>query len=354
MQIDDPNLTPRERFELLFGERTESRKMANSDSMLWVNLCETYKSRIESKRVSPTYFANLSSVLRRFTESRNLWNSRLRDISQRDLDAFILDRSADAVSSVTVNNDIRVLNSIFAYAGPRLNVRGHRDNLGIWAVPPYASCLDEPEPIPVSIGQEQIDKFVEATSHATSPRPSVCEPRTFWLAVIVLDSITALRREALLLVPRPDDATLIEKKEIVIPVGIMKNKRAERIPLGTRQDVIDLIASLPSVPGEPILPWKKPCGERLSLSHFNRVMKTFQIAAGIDPKDVLKTKHLRSTAATEILTEQFSTNTARKRLGHKSEGVINRHYAARVVTDADRAASDHLASRIMDVIQRHN
>lgn len=357
--FDDERLTPRQRFELLFGERTESPAMANQ-GILWITLLESFKARLEANRVSKLYFENVSRTLKRFTEARNLWNARLEDVTQHDLAEYIRLRScasfargnsdAAALSAATINNEIQILNAVFAYAGPRLPIKGHRDNLGLIEAPPYMRAIDEPDPLPVSVTDAQLAAFVQATRFATSPRRSVCDPERFWLAVLVLDSITALRRGALLSVPRPDRETLVEKRQLPIPANLMKNRRAEVIPLGTRDDVVELLASLPSRVGEPLLPWRTPSGQPLSLSHFNATMKRFQIAAGIPREFALKTKHLRSTAATEILAEQFSTDTARKRLGHKSENVIRKHYQARIVTAADRSASDHLASRVMHLV----
>lgn len=366
MELDVDRCSPKERFERLFSDWTEPKDMPNDSgsTMLWVTLRESFLSRMRAKRVSETYYANVVKVLDRFTRTRNLWDARVDSIKQLDLQEYVTARSENTwsppksktgpspLSNVTINNEIQILNSIFKYAGPRMNVRGHRDNLAVIEFPPHFEVLDTNDPMPICVSESQLGSFIDASSEATSPRKSVCEPKLFWTCVLVLDSITALRRGALLSVPRPSDDYLVGRRQIPIPAELMKNRRAEVIPLGRRDDVLELLMSLPSKVGEPFLPWRRPDGTRLSLSHFNASMKKFQVKAGIS--ETLRTKHLRSTAATEILNEQFSTDTARKRLGHKSEDVIRKHYQARMVTAADVQASDFLASRVMDLIGKKN
>ena len=358
------NLDPKARFEILFGERTESSNVKPTEKMLWVNLCELYKNRLEVKRVAPGYLQNVGRVLRRFTEFCNLWNARIDQIESMHLQNYVSERSLNTwapprtgvtpkqLSPVTINNEIAILNSIFSYAGPRMPIKGHRDNLHLLEFPPYYGRLDEPEPCPVSVSEKQLAAFIDSIKFASSPRPSVCDPQLFWLAALVLDSITALRRAALLSVVRPDPETLCVYRRVEIPAKDMKNKRAEIITLGTRDDVVELLSSLPSRVGEPLLPWRRPDGRPLSLNHFNRVMKHFQRQAGIEDGCALRTKHLRSTAATEILESELSPNTARKRLGHKSERVILNNYAARRISPSDQAASDLLADRVMSIVGR--
>lgn len=354
-------LTPRQRFDALFGERTESQVSKPRPPMLWVSLAHYYIDQLETKRASETYVANVSRVIDRFTKYCNLYDTAANEVAQADLQRYVRTRSDDQyalnsksparpIGIVTINNEIAILNSIFKLAGPKLNVRGHRENLGLMEHPPYFAPLDEPDPCPVDVTREQLAEFIQATKNATSPRRSVCDPQHFWLAVLVLDSITAVRREALLSIPRPDHKTLNEKRRIVLPAELAKNKTGQVISLGTRDDVVSLLSSLPSRPGEPLLPWKSPSGKRLSLSHFNSAMKRFQVKAGINQATLLKTKHLRSTAASQILDAQFNTDTARKRLGHKSDDVIVKHYLTRRVMPSDENASDHLADFVMSMI----
>ena len=327
--------------------------------MPWPTLVESFLMRLSVNLASKTWQDNVRTVLRRFTEYQGLWRKTVEQVTQLDLQQYVARRSKDSwspptakksktlISVRTINNEIAILNSVFQYAGPRANCRGHRDNLAVVSQPLFFKPLKTQELNPIAVTSEKLASFIAAIPLAKSPRPSVCDPIHFWKAVLVLDSITALRRGALLGIPRPDHETLCIKRVIILPAELSKNSRAEIIPLGSRDDVIGLLASLPSKPGEPLLPWKSPGGRRLSLSRFNRVMKDFQLEAGI--LQPLKTKHLRSTAATEILAEQYSTDTARKRLGHKSEDVIRKHYQARTVTQADRDVSDHLATRVMNL-----
>ena len=361
--------SPRDRFESLFVDRKESENVVVVDdsggqmsSMLWITLRELYIQRLEAKRASSAYVANQRAILERFTRLRNLTNARVEDITQQDLQAYVSSRSLSAwtpprtngdakpIANRTINNEIATLNAVFRYSGPRMPMNGFRENLGVIEWPPYFNYLDEPEPAPVHVSEDQLSAFIEATKHATAPNVSVCPPQLFWLAVLVVDSITALRRSALLSVKRPADEILIKRRELRITAEESKNKRAQTIPLGDRSDVLSLLMQLPSKPGEPLLPWKRRDGRPLSVNYFNREMKRFQRAAGIPEGDALRTKHFRSTAASEILEQEFSEDTARKRLNHKSANVIQRHYNAHRVTKADASVSDFLAKRVMSLI----
>lgn len=361
--------SPRDRFDLLFAERRESDFVEKAEddggqmsSMLWITLRELFVQRLEAKRSSAMHVANVRAILDRFTKFRNLINARVDQITQQDIQQYVSMRSLASwspprtgvpsrpLANRTINNEISILNSVFRYAGPRHPINGHRDNLGVLEWPPYFNYLDEPEPAPVHCTEDQLSAFVEATKHAVAPHESICKPQLFWLSVLVVDSITALRRAALLSVKRPSDEVLIKRRELHITAAESKNRRAQTIPLGGRDDVLSLLLELPSKPGEPLLPWKRKDGRPLSVNYFNREMKRFQKAAGMADGEALRTKHLRSTAATEILEQEFSEDTARKRLNHKSANVIQKNYNARRVTNADRNASDFLATRVMSLL----
>lgn len=358
--LADRDLSPRDRFELLFGETLGASRMGTQSGMLWVNYCEAYMARLDARSKNAVWKETCRRTIRWFTVSRNLFDKRVHEVTQADFAAYISERrlrgkrlsdgTFTQLSVPSLNNDIGILNGLFAYAGPRLPVRGHRENLGLIQDVPYIEQFREPDPLPVCVTDDQLAAFVGAIPLAKTPHPLVCDPKLFWSCVLALDAVTALRRGALLGVKRPSDRDLLEQRVLPVEHGIMKNARAEKLSLGDDDRLAKMLYLLPSREGEPLLPWKRLDGRPLGLSHFNYVMKQIQLKAGVDPAACLRTKHLRSTAATKLIEEQFSTDVARKRLGHRSEGVINKHYVARQTTKADRAASNCLSAMVMPLI----
>ncbi|ODA28048.1 hypothetical protein [Planctopirus hydrillae] len=351
------------RFEALFKDSapveesitpTTAALTEDGPTMMWIVLKEVYGQRCEM-RFSPVFAANVKRVLDRFTRYCHLLERRLGSITSIDLENYVHRRQRDQwrgkpLTNTTINNEIAILNSVFFYCGPKQPRGVGRRNLGLLHNPPYVEPLPEMDTAPVDLADEQLRAFVAATALAKSPRLPGCSPQTFWIAALILDGITALRRNALLNIPRPDDATLWELRELVLPAKLNKTRKELRISLGRNDEVLHLLASLPSQPGEPFLPWVDRLGRRMSESHFNAVMRQFQREAGIKDSQRVLTKHLRSTAATEIL-DQFGDSVAKKKLGHgPKSNVIHTNYQARKITENDRAATDALSSRLLSIL----
>ncbi|MBA4032917.1 MAG: hypothetical protein C0478_18780 [Planctomyces sp.] len=364
MPQTSPDATAAARFEALFRDSapyeppspSHNQLTGEGPHMMWIVMKEVYAERCDL-RLSPAFAANVKKVLDRFTKYCSLLSRKLGSITSIELETYIQKRARDTwrgkpITNCTINNEIAILNALFAYCGPR-ETRGHgRKNLGLLANPPFIDPLPVLDAAPVALDDDQLRAFIASTALARSPRLPGCEPQTFWIAALLLDSITALRRNALLNIPRPDDATLWELRELVLPAKLNKTRKELRISLGRNDEVLQLLASLPSQPGEPILPWKDRTGRRMSESHFNAVMQDFQREAGIKDGQRVLTKHLRSSAASEILDSSFGASVAKKKLGHSpTSNVIFTNYQARRITDNDRAATDVLAGRLLALLR---
>lgn len=331
-------------------------QLVASPAMYWVTFKEIYCERLETRYPSSDHPPQVRRVLDRFTKYRGLVARQLDEITTLDLESYLAKRRADVwrgqpIGNRTLNNEINILNAAFAWAGPR-GAGSARKNLGVLPEPPFCELLPTDDFDPRVCTEDQLSKFVAATRHARSPELPGFQPADFWVAVLVLDLLTALRRSALLRIPRPDDCVLHEKRELVLPPHLSKTRREQRITLGRRDEVLELFASLPSRPGEPLLPWKTASGRPLSVDHFSHTMAGFQKAAGIPAADRLKTKYLRSTAATE-LADQYGDAVAKKKLGHApGSRTLDIHYKGRRITDRDRDGTDHLADLLFRCMRR--
>lgn len=334
------------------------RPLSNSfadPSMYWVVYKEIYCERLEVRYPGSEHPAQVRRVLDRFTRYQSLTARRLCDVVNLDVEAYVAKRRQDRwrgkpLCNRTLNNEIHILNAVFTFAGPRTTGHG-RKYLGLIAAPPFVEALPEDALDPVVLTASQLERYLDATQHATTPALPGMTPPQFWLAVLVLTSITALRRKALLGIPRPDDYRLYELRELILPAHLSKVRREQRITLGRRDEVINILGSLPSKAGEPLLPWKDASGQPMTLGHFNNTMAAFQRAAGIADHERVKTKHLRSTAATEV-GDLYGDAVAKKRLGHApGSRTFDIHYKGRRPTDVDRDASDHLAELLLKTIQ---
>lgn len=323
--------------------------------MKWVLFKEIYVERVELRHPGSDHPANIRRVLDRFTRYLGLVERDLSSITNLDFERYAQRRSRDTwrgnpLQPRTINNELQILNTAFAFAGPPAARGPGRRNLGLLQTVPYADYLPELDTEPVACTSAQLERFLEATQHATVPRYPGVDPQKFWTAVLIVGLVTSLRRKALLRIPRPDNYTLYELRQLVLPARLNKTRREQRIALGSER-VVEIVGSMPSLVGEPLLPWRNIDGRQMGLSHFNRYMKQLQERAGISPAQQIKTKHLRSTAATEIA-ERFGDAVAKKKLGHSPKSnVINTSYKARRISEIDHAASEHLAAMVLPLMQ---
>jgi hypothetical protein len=352
------DLSPRERFARLFGEcdtdAAEARMpltdaTAATSVPLWLTYCEYYAGRCRS-RFPGLYAEQVQRVLIRFTSLRGLADKRLDQLTSRDLELYLQERQVATwrgrlLSPRTINNEVAILNTALAHAGPR-GPGVARANLGYLAHPPYCEFLQELDLAPIAITPEQFAALLSATQHARLPEIDGCSPRAFWATALLLDRITLLRRGSLLRIPRPSDAVLRERRQLVLPAAINKTRRTETISLGSRDDVIELLISLPSREGEPLLPWRDRCGTPLSLATFSRHLREMQMTAGIESGRV-RLKDLRSTGATEVI-ETCGEEAARRKTKHSANtGTLRAHYVARRVTADEVRATDLLVDRFL-------
>lgn len=322
----------------------------------WLVFRELYIERLETRYPGSDHPEQVRRVLHRFTKYRKLVERTLGDITDLDLELYVQKRREDRyrekpLSPRTINNEIQILNSCFALAGPKESRGAGRRNWGLIATPPFIEELDEFDTNPVVVSADQVKKFVAATRFAKTPSFGGMRPQTFWVAALVLDAITGLRRGALLRVPRPTDEQFRDRRELFVPAAISKTRRDQVIALGTNEKVFELLWSLPSQPAKPLLPWYGRNAAPMTLGHFNNEMARFQREAGTPESERIKTKHLRSTVATE-LAEEFSDSIAKNRLGHApGSKTLDKHYKGRRVSRQQHEASDYLAERLVPLLE---
>lgn len=325
--------------------------------MFWAVLKELHLQRLETYRPGSLFNANVRRVLDRFTTYRACADKSIDQITQLDLEQYLARRRQDRwrnepLSAVTLNNEISILNSVFAYAGPKGHRKHERHRLGLLAMPPQLEMIEEDDLEPVELSADQITACLQATRLARTPRVPGCSPQTFWVCALFLGSLTLLRRAALLKVPRPEDHILIEQKRLFLPARLNKTRRDVWLSLGSRDDLVELFASLPSEVGEPLLPWRTATGRAMSLSHFNHSLKDFQVRAGIPKLKRVRTKDLRSTSAT-LIGDRFNDDVAKRKLAHSpNTNTYERNYKGRKPTPTEVAATDFMADLLLESLRR--
>lgn len=323
--------------------------------MFWLNYRALYLERLESRRLSPVYVANVAKALERFTHYAGLQERELETINQQDLDRFTARRVSDTyrnrpISSRTINNELRAINSALAKAGPRCAYGAARRNYGILSsIPPFAELLREEQRIPALVSPEQLARFIGAARLATVPRLAECSPVRFWSATLAAAAITALRRGALLRIPRPPADVLIERRILILPAAMNKTGQELELALGS-EEFVRLLADLPTRPGEPLLPWRTMRGRPMGCGYFSRVFRELQTAAGIEDNARFRLKDLRSTAATETALRVNST-AARRKLGHSAHThTLEANYLSGRVQPVDQETSETLARLVLPAL----
>lgn len=341
---------------LFDGEVLRSPQRSRKDRTPFVNYVEIYCDRLENRYTSD-HPAQVRRVLTRFIEYRRLFQHRLRDIHALEIEEYLSQRKKDTwrgklLSPRTLNNELEIINQAFTFAGPKDRTKGGRKHLCWLNDPPYCELLPEPDLNPVQLMPEQIQAFVRATQLATSPNLDGCSPQDFWLSVLIVDFLTLLRRRALLLVSRPSDEMLLERKQLFIPAAINKTKQDVYVTLGSDDSIPQILARLPSKPGEPLLPWRRRDGRPLSANYFSRYIKQFQDKAGISDAARLKLKFIRSTSA-NIVEDAFDELTAKSKLKHSpNTNTYGQNYRVRRPKTKEVQATDRLKSYLFDLIAK--
>lgn len=322
------------------------------DDIYWSVYKDMYLQSLATRNSSDVHFHNTRRTLDRFTRYCRCATKRLCEITDFDLEEYLRLRQQDTyrgnpIKNVSLNNEIKMLNTCFAKAGPKESRGPGRANYAFIECPPFINRLEEDELEPQVVSEEQIERFSQAASLATTPNVEGCTPAQFWRAALLLAIVTGLRRSSLLRIQRPSDDVLRDQQELLLPASIHKTKNFLRIPLGS-SEVVEFLLQLPTAEGEPILPWKSSrTGKPLSLGHFSNTMAQIQRDAGISDQDRIVTKHLRSTAGT-IICEEFNDDTARKRLGHSpTSKTFLKHYKAKRISKKDRLASEFLGNYVL-------
>ncbi|MCA9015905.1 MAG: hypothetical protein KDA77_11290 [Planctomycetaceae bacterium] len=334
----------------------QQRRFDSSEQsdILWIVFVHEYLEILRTLDKNSVYISNVKRVLDRFTVYCGLVNLKLREVTDQHLRIYLKKRKevryrGKPLSNISLNNEIGFLNTCLAKAGPKERRGPARSNLGYIDWPPYCELLatDDPEPQVVTV--EQLQRFSEAAKRARSPMIDGCTPAEFWRAALLLGLVTGLRRRGLLLIERPADRELLEKRELYLPAKFNKTRNSLRIPLGSAE-VVQVLAKLPTKPGERLLPWiNGKTGKPLCFEHFSNTMTRIQREAGVPEEERVKAKHLRSSAATLIAENmEEGEDLAKKRLGHSPlSKILSKHYLVKRVTDADRQASDVMGQIVL-------
>ena len=307
-------------------------------------------------RLSAEMFAQEVRVLRRFGDLCGVDAIPVDQIQTHHLAEYLAARQNQTYRGRhpkprTLNNEIDILNRALGMAGPRERTGHGRSNFNyIRDIPPALERLPLERQDPKTATREQLKAFVRAARDATTPNVDGCTPERFWISVWLLEGCTAMRRGALLNVPRPDDGTFLGKNLLILPARFDKNREQRTYPLPDW--VCELLAELPTQSGQPLLPWISSRGVQMSLAYFNAVMRTIQRTAGIPESERLTLKVMRNTVATE-LADMFGDAVARKRLGHApTTNTIQTNYKSRKPRERDRLASQHLADELRPLMDR--
>lgn len=333
-------------------------RFVENTEMYWVVYQFQYLQLLQTYDKDPVYVSNARRVLERFTRYCNLVESRLCEIKDSHIQNYLARRKSETwrdkpLSNVTLNNEIGFINTCLAKAGKKEPRGPGRSNFGYLEFPPYCEFLPVDETDPQVISEEQIHSFSEAAALARSPIIEGCSPAEFWRTALLLGLITGLRRRGLLLIQRPTDYELLEKRELYLPAKYHKTRNSLRIPLGSTA-VVDILAKMPSKEGEPLLPWiNGRTGKPLSRAHFSNTMTKIQREAGIPEDQRVKTKNLRSTAAT-MIAEKLNDDVARKRMGHSPNSkTLLTNYKAKRISAADIKASEMLGELVLPHVTGH-
>jgi hypothetical protein len=343
----------------IMGAPSENGACVPGEPMKWAVYKEVYLELLEARTPNTVYADNVRRTLDRFTQYRGLALTELDRITQLDLELYVARRQKDRwrdkpLTNKTLNNEIQILNTAFTKAGPRDRRGPGRRNLGLMQDPPYMEPFPEYEREAVVLTTEQLQAFLEAAKRTKYPKIPGCTAPRFWMSALLLDLVTSLRRRALLFIPRPDDRTLLELREIVLPPELNKTRKQLRISLGGGEagaQVAEILAALPTKPGEPLLPWIGRNGKRLSLGHFSNMIGRIQRDAGISDADRIRIKDIRSTAGT-LVADEFGDAVAKKKLGHSPRtNTLHLHYKSYKPRESDAAASSFLAQLALPEIR---
>ena len=318
--------------------------------VLWPAYREIYCDILDTRHPGE-HARNVRRVLTRFGVYRNLEQSELNEITSLDLDGYVVQRSADRwrgkpLAARSINNDLSILIAAFNKAGPPTADRRGRRNFGYMTHPPSCELLTELRRNPVELSTERQQRFVAVMCEAGAPQSSVCSPRLFWECLFLLVSCSPFRTEALLAIPRPAD--MLERLELLLPAEL--NKVDEDRTFAISRPIAERLDLLPSLPGEPLLPWHKPGGGKYSRSYFSAVVRNAQRAAGVPESERVIVKNFRSTVGTRAA-GQFGDAVAKQLLGHSAgSNTINKNYKRRGTGAADRAAVEQLGQQALDLL----
>lgn len=322
------------------------------EELYWSVYRDMYIQRLQVHNKNEMYVGNVRRTLERFTHYCNLVGRRLSEICDHDLELYLKQRKTDVwrdrpLSNVTLNNELGYICTCLSKAGPKESKGAGRSNYGYIESVPYIEPLSVDDTDPEVVTDEQIRKFIEATHQAVTPKLTGCTPAEFWQAAILLAMVTGLRRRGLLQIPRPTDEMLLQRHELYLPGSSHKTRNPLRIPLGS-EEVVQILAKLPSRPGEPLLPWRsEKTGQPLRPRYFTKMIAQIQDDAGIPEGQRLKLKHLRATAAT-VIAENISDDVARKRLGHApGSKTLLTNYKAKRISKVDVEASEMLGRMVL-------
>ncbi|QDU08660.1 phage integrase SAM-like domain-containing protein [Gimesia aquarii] len=105
-----------------------------------------YLQTLEPRNSSDVHFHNTRRTLERFTRYCQCATKRLSEITDYDLEEYLWLRKKDTwrgkpIKNVSLNNEIKMLNTCFAKAGPKEARGSGRANYGFVEHPPFINKL---------------------------------------------------------------------------------------------------------------------------------------------------------------------------------------------------------------------
>lgn len=334
------------------SHRHNQQPEATGAGMRWTAFVEIYCETHEARHPGE-HSRNVRRVLDRFTQYRNLAEKLAGEVTPLDLEQYVTQRRGDRhqgrpLSHRTINNEINILNTALAKAGPRGSSKRERRNFGYIETPPGIDTLPEMRKNPVELTELQQQAFLKALfDQSPAPRPEVCDRRQFYLGLFLLESVAPLRRASLLNIPRPADLT--ERLTLTLPPDHGINKTLVERTFAVPREIAEVLSQLPTEPGGRLLPWVKPNGKPYSANYLSDCIRLAQRRAGIPEESRVLLKHFRSTVAT-LACSEYGDAVGKQLLGHSAAtNTINTNYKRNGTGAADRRAAEELGRRAMEI-----
>lgn len=307
------------------------RKVRSTDAVGWTLRDVFQNVYLPARPLAKSTRAGYESTLTRW--ERITGNPTMGELSdpEFDLDVFVefvklrivetrLDGSAAKMSPAAANKEIRQLQAILAFCGPK--GLGNRQGRGFIPAIPFFDRFDEPEPNPRFLSLDELDSIYRACCVARWPRyeSTGIDPGEWWRSAIVYLSNCGTRTVDWLTL-RTDDVDL--KTGVVTLRREQKTGKSHRLPLA--RCVVDHLAEFWT---NREFVWPAPKNKR----DRNATFRAIQSEAGI--AEPYRLKDLRSTCGDRWYA--IEPTAARGVLNHSNQLITERHYARKAEHDFAR------------------